>query len=495
MHEIDVTVIGAGAAGVAAARRLADARVPCVLIEARRRVGGRALTLPGEFALDLGCGWLHSANENEWAELAPKLGFAIDDFPPPWARPAWEGNFPPAEQKEYWAAWHSFYQRVDAAEHKDLLLSDCYEPGNRFNPMIGAVVTYANGAEAEKITTREYALYHDTAQNKRIERGYGTLIAAYAAGLDVRLDCPVSLIDHTGKRLRIVTARARTLRTHRDRRCAARHDRERSTALLSRSASQDGGGPRPAARRRQQGVSADRQPRPRDTRVTGSRVTHETGMYTLRAFGRPVIEGYFGGRVCGLARRRDHAVRDRAALRGARQRHPQTPDPDHRVRLGQRSWSLGSYSYGSVGAEAARAAPRGTARRPAVLCRRAHIAARFLHGAWRVPPPASRRRTRRSEPCEFSRRDRREPEAPPRQRAGLVARLTGAAHIRPHRVDGARGRDADFACSALQRLPVQRNRAAHVIDIVARIASNSALRFEREARPSRPEYAQQAPHA
>src|SRR5436309_2882734 len=34
---------------------------------------------------------------------------------------------------------------------------------------------------------------------------------------------------------------------------------------------------------------------PKDTRVTGSRVTQETGMYTLRAFGRPVIEGYFGG--------------------------------------------------------------------------------------------------------------------------------------------------------------------------------------------------------
>src|ERR1041384_5059435 len=205
MHDIDVVVIGAGAAGIAAARRLADARVTSVLIEARNRVGGRALTLPGEFALDLGCGWLHSANENEWAALAQKLGFAIDDYPPPWARPAWEGNFSAAEQKEYWAAWRGFYERVEAAEDKDVLLSDCFEPGNRFNPMLGAVITYANGADADKITTREYALYHDTGQNKPIQRGYGTLIAAYATGLDVRLDCPVTVIDHSGKRLRIVT--------------------------------------------------------------------------------------------------------------------------------------------------------------------------------------------------------------------------------------------------------------------------------------------------
>src|ERR1051325_11200209 len=205
MQDIDVAVIGAGAAGVAAARRLTEAGVSCVLIEARDRVGGRAWTLPGEFALDLGCGWLHSADENEWAAPAVKLDFKIDDSPPPWARPAWEGNFSAAEQKQYWATWRTFYARVEAAKEKDLLLSDCFEPGNPFNPMLGAVITYANGAEAEKITTREYALYHDSNKNKRIERGYGALITAYAAGVDMRLDCPAPLIDHAGKRVTIVT--------------------------------------------------------------------------------------------------------------------------------------------------------------------------------------------------------------------------------------------------------------------------------------------------
>src|SRR3954470_10141205 len=119
MHETDVAVIGAGAAGVAAARRLHDSGVRCVLIEARNRAGGRAFTLPGEFALDLGCGWLHSADENEWAALAPALGFAVDDYPPPWARPAWEGNFSAAEQKEYWAVWARFYACVGAAKDID----------------------------------------------------------------------------------------------------------------------------------------------------------------------------------------------------------------------------------------------------------------------------------------------------------------------------------------------------------------------------------------
>ena len=100
MRETDIVVIGAGAAGVAAARRLSDARVPAVLVEARNRSGGRAWTYQaGDLALDLGCGWLHSADENEWAALAPRLGFTVDDYPPPWSRPAFTGNFSAASMR------------------------------------------------------------------------------------------------------------------------------------------------------------------------------------------------------------------------------------------------------------------------------------------------------------------------------------------------------------------------------------------------------------
>ena len=358
MHEIDVAVMGAGAAGIAAARRLTETRVPCVLIEARNRVGGRAHTLPGDFALDLGCGWLHSADENDWAALAPKLGFKIDDYPPPWARPAWEGNFSAAEQKEYWAAWRTFYERVEAAEDEDIPLSDCFEPGNRFNPMLGAVITYANGAEAEKITTREYALYHDTNKNQRIERGYGTLIAAYAAGLDVRLDCPVSLIDHSGKRLRIVTphgelfARAAIIAVPPG--VIANGTLRFSPELPAKLGAAHA---LPLGVANKAFLRIDRpNDLPKDTRVTGSRVTHETGMYTLRAFGRPVIEGYFGGSFAASLEGEitPFAIEQLCAALGNDVRKRLAP-------IAESAWArdpfaLGSYSYGSAGAAAARAA-------------------------------------------------------------------------------------------------------------------------------------------
>ena len=56
-NDVEVVVIGGGAAGIAAAHRLWTAQVPCLLVEARKRLGGRAFTVTDElgFALDLGC--------------------------------------------------------------------------------------------------------------------------------------------------------------------------------------------------------------------------------------------------------------------------------------------------------------------------------------------------------------------------------------------------------------------------------------------------------
>lgn len=61
---VDVLVLGAGAAGIAAARKLQQTNKRVVVLEARNRVGGRAWTVEQEiegkvFSLDLGCQWVH----------------------------------------------------------------------------------------------------------------------------------------------------------------------------------------------------------------------------------------------------------------------------------------------------------------------------------------------------------------------------------------------------------------------------------------------------
>src|SRR5258705_2694408 len=135
MHETDVVVIGRGATGVAAARQLRAANIPAVVLEARPRVGGRDWTMrePSGMALDLGCGWLHSADENEWAALAPTLGLTVDRTPPPWGGPLRTIAFPPAEPEDFRAASQRFFTRINAAadDPDDRPASDFLQAGSR----------------------------------------------------------------------------------------------------------------------------------------------------------------------------------------------------------------------------------------------------------------------------------------------------------------------------------------------------------------------------
>ena len=72
----DVVVVGAGLAGLCAARELVQRGATCVVLEARDRVGGRTLSQPlaGE-TIDLGGQWI-GPTQNRLAALAKELGIA-----------------------------------------------------------------------------------------------------------------------------------------------------------------------------------------------------------------------------------------------------------------------------------------------------------------------------------------------------------------------------------------------------------------------------------
>lgn len=73
-----VIIVGAGFAGLAAAKALSNAGVPCVLLEGRARPGGRADTRQvGGTAVDLGASWIHEPEGNPMTRLATQAGIGL----------------------------------------------------------------------------------------------------------------------------------------------------------------------------------------------------------------------------------------------------------------------------------------------------------------------------------------------------------------------------------------------------------------------------------
>lgn len=363
MADVDVAVIGAGAAGMAAARRLTGA-VSVRVLEARDRVGGRAWTLRRDgVPLDLGCGWLHSADENEWATIARKLGLAIDETPPPWSRRSHQLNFSAADQNDFVQAWDRFDERVAAAARspRDSAARECLEPGSRWNALLDALSTYINGIELDRLSVQDFARYRNTGVNWRVEAGYGALMEAYASGLDVVFECPVTLIDHSGAYVRIETPRGAlsactvivtvptsliasdALRFH-----PALPDKQEAAAAL----------PLGLADKLFLRVETPEH-LPVQTRLFGATDRVATGSYHLRPFGAPMIEGYFGG---AFARELEEAgeeafaafaIEQIAALLGNDMRKRLTVIAVSRWH--QDPYARGSYSYAAVGCSAQRA--------------------------------------------------------------------------------------------------------------------------------------------
>ena len=77
--ETDVAIVGAGAAGIAAARKVAAAGRRFALIEASDHVGGRCVTDTRIFGMpfDRGAHWVHMPDINPVAKLAGRSGLDL----------------------------------------------------------------------------------------------------------------------------------------------------------------------------------------------------------------------------------------------------------------------------------------------------------------------------------------------------------------------------------------------------------------------------------
>jgi monoamine oxidase len=367
---IDVAIIGAGAAGLGAAHALKGSGLSTIVLEARDRLGGRAHTIQAapDVVFDLGCGWLHSADRNSFVGIAQRLNFELNSDLPPWRERAYGKAFPQAERDAFILALDDFYDRIEQAAQggQDSPADRYLEPGNRWNPMIDAISTYVNGCELDQLSILDFDAYQDSNINWRVRRGYGALIAAYGAEVQVTLNCVVSLIDHSGRRIRIETSRGTldadkvivTVPTNLIADQAIRF----SPALPDKV---------DAARGLPLGLAdkvtlalADPEALPREGNLRGATMRTEMGTYHIRPFGQPCIEGFFGGRFArqledaGDGAIAAHSIDEIASFLGNDIRRKLKPLSESR--WAHDPFARGSYSHalpGHAGKRAVLAAP------------------------------------------------------------------------------------------------------------------------------------------
>lgn len=398
--QVDVVVIGAGAAGIAAARRLMRPGLSVLVLEARGRIGGRAWTVRAEGeGLDMGCGWLHSADDNVLAGRVEAEGLTLDQTPPPWRTQAFDHEMTRADQAEFGEAFAAFDQRVTEAAAlvragvgEDRPASDFFDPDCRWNPHMDSISGALNGARFAEVSSLDYDAYGDTGVNWRVREGYGRLIARLGQAVSsiTVTDCAVSRIDRSGPLLRLETNRGEltarivilTVPSSLIATEAIRIDPP-VPALLEATA----GVPLGLASKVHMTVrgAGDFQP---DTQLWTRTDTAETGGYHLRPFGRPMIEAYFGADLAwgleaqGPAALFDFAVSELVAALGS----------DMRRRLeavavsgwGVDHWSRGAYSHALPGHAADRAKLRTSVEDRIFLAGEATAPVYYgtAHGAW-----------------------------------------------------------------------------------------------------------------
>ncbi len=199
---LDVIVIGAGAAGLAAARKLQEAHATHILLEAKPWIGGRTVTDTATLGVpvDLGAHWLHSPALNPLAPLVDRYVFHVKHGPEDF-RVAQGGRLLATDANAECLAYvdHCFDKVVAAgAERVDCTVADLFPFHGKWHPMFEAAFTAKQGVPASQASTQDFARYVWEGDDLPVLDGFGALLARHAQGLEVKLGTPAKRVSWGG---------------------------------------------------------------------------------------------------------------------------------------------------------------------------------------------------------------------------------------------------------------------------------------------------------
>jgi monoamine oxidase len=205
----DVVIIGAGAAGLSAARTLMAAGKTVIVLDAADRVGGRAFTESQTFGLpyDHGCAWISAANANPFTDIARKNGFTLLNHEAAGSALFSGGKRASyTEVQQYDSAWDAMEAGLGSAG-RDVAASTVIPYGMPFGGTAHAWVGPMDyGVDMDRFSTGDWHRGTAAGGSFLVAEGLGSVVATLADGVPVRLNTPATHIDWRGGGVRVDTA-------------------------------------------------------------------------------------------------------------------------------------------------------------------------------------------------------------------------------------------------------------------------------------------------
>jgi len=215
-READIVVIGAGAAGIAAARRIMAANRKVIVVEASNQLGGRCQTDVSTFDVpfDRGARWMHNPETNPMIKLARSAGLEITSAPQGQKIRIGRRNARPGETEEFLAALVRANRAIDdAARRFDVSCASVMpkDLGDWAGTAEFALGANFSGKDLKDVSVVDKVRAQDRNTAIACRQGLGTLIAKLGEQVPVSLSTPANRIVWGSRDVSVETSAGKIL--------------------------------------------------------------------------------------------------------------------------------------------------------------------------------------------------------------------------------------------------------------------------------------------
>lgn len=208
--ETDVVIVGAGSAGLSAAKELAKQAISIEVLEASHRIGGRAYSeeIAPDVWFDLGCAYLVSGPDaenqldesNPFVDLAISQGETIEEYTYG-SRYHFNGRLlnstETEEQEQFYNACENAI-RLAAERGEDRAISDIIDLESPYATPYNDMMTVTAPKDIDEASAADFFFGAEEHKNFNVRRGYGNLVAQWGRDVNVSLITKVGSIDWSG---------------------------------------------------------------------------------------------------------------------------------------------------------------------------------------------------------------------------------------------------------------------------------------------------------